>query len=214
MINDDIKNTKQRSTHAAQGFRNELVILHDMITDAKECILLLQNAFIYHNAKLLKESKEKIAAMKKSSASLKRDMEQTVSYNPDMKPYALIPAHLSKIVDNIEKLSECVDKKNIESILFSERAVKETLFLLQRLNEILSPTADIMLARNTFLRMYIEESQAGVGKMATEYATLHEERLIKGVCLPISSSLYLIMLDTIKSIAWHTKEIAICLAGK
>jgi hypothetical protein len=63
------------------------------------------------------------------------------------------------------------------------------------------------------MSMYVEESQAGVGKMAIEYATLHEERLIKGVCLPIASSLYLTMLNAIKSIAWNAKEIAIGLAG-
>jgi hypothetical protein len=195
-----------------QGFRNELVILYDVISDAEECILILQNAFIYHNEKFINECKIKIAAMKKSDASLTGDMEQTVRDNPDMKPYAPIPAHLSLIVNHIEKLSECIDKKNNESMLFSDKAVKETIFLLQRLTEILTPTADIVLARNTFLSMYIEESQATVGKMATEYATLHEERLIKGVCVPVASSLYLTMLESIKSIAWSAKEIAIGLA--
>jgi hypothetical protein len=180
-----------------------------MITDAGECILLLQNAFIYHNAKLLQECKVKIAAVKESSASLRGDMEQTVCKNPDMKPYVTIPSHLTRIGTEIEKLSECIDKKISENILFSDKAVKETIFLLQRLNEILTPTADIVLARNTFLSMYVEESQAGVGKMATEYATLHEERLIKGVCLPVASSIYINMLDAIKSIAWNAKEMAI-----
>jgi hypothetical protein len=184
-----------------------------MITDAEECILLLQNAFIYHNAKLLKECKVKIASVKKSGASLTGDMEQAVRDNPDMKPYAPIPAHLSRIGNAIEKLSECIDKKISENILFSDKAVKETIFLLQRLTEILTPTADIVLARNTFLIMYVEESQVGVGKMAIEYATLHEERLIKGVCLPVASSLYITMLDAIKSIAWNAKEIAIGLDG-
>ncbi len=212
MINDFMRNIKQRSTHAKQGFRDELVILYDMITNAVECIFILQNAYIYHNAKFINECKIKIAAMKKSGASLTGDMEQTVRDNPDMKPYAPIPTHLSLIVHHIEKLSECIDKKNRESILFSDKAVKETIFLLQRLNEILTPTADIVLARNTFLSMYVEESQVGVGKMAAEYATLHEERLIKGVCVPVASSLYITMLDAIKSIAWHTKEIAIGLA--
>jgi len=214
MMNDVMQNKKQKSTHTTQGLRNELVILHDMITDAEECISILQNAFIYHNEKFLKECKVKIAAMKKSSASLTGDMEQTVRDNPDMKPYAPIPAHLSLILNHIEKLSECIDLKNSESVLFSDKAVKETIFLLQRLNEILSPTADIVLARNTFLCMYVEESQAGVGKMALEYATLHEERLIKGVCVPVASSLYIPMLDSIKSIAWHAKEITVGLAGR
>jgi Na+/phosphate symporter len=214
MMKDVMQNRKQRSTQGQQGLRNELVILHDMITDAVECILLMQNAFIYHNAKLLKECKVKIAAVKKSGASLIGDMEQAVRDNPDMKPYAPIPAHLSTIGNGIEKLSECIDKKINENILFSDKAVKETIFLLQRLTEILTPTADIVLARNTFMSMYVEESQAGVGKMATEYATLHEERLIKGVCLPVASSLYITMLNAIKSIAWNAKEIAIDLAGQ
>jgi hypothetical protein len=184
-------------------------MLHDLITDVKECILLLQNAFIYQNEKLLKECKAKIAAVKKSDALLTGDMEQAVRDNPDMKPYAPIPAHLSRIGNSLEKLSECIDKKIIENILFSDKAVKETIFLLQRLTEILTPTADIVLARNTFLIMYVEESQASVGKRAIEYATLHEERLIKGVCLPVASSLYITMLNAIKSIAWQAKEIAI-----
>jgi hypothetical protein len=184
-----------------------------MITDAEECILLLQNAFIYHNAKLIHECRVKIAAVIKKSSSLRDDMEQTFCDNPDIKPYVPIPSHLTRIGTDIEKLSECIEKKIIENILFSDKAVKETVFLLQRLNEILTPTADIVLAKNTFLSMYVEESQADVGKMATEYATLHEERLIKGVCLPVASSIYITMLDAIKSIAWNAKEIAIVLAG-
>jgi Na+/phosphate symporter len=184
-----------------------------MITDAVECILLMQNAFIYHNAKLLKECKVKIAAVKKSGASLTGDMEQTARDNPYMKPYAPIPSHLSRIGNAIEKLSECIDKKINDNILFSDKAVKETIFLLQRLTEILTPTADIVLARNTFMSMYVEESQVGVGKMALEYATLHEERLIKGVCVPKSASIYVNMLEAIKNIAWHSKEIAVKLAG-
>lgn len=213
MTNDVMQYIKQTSTHSKQGLGNELVILHDMITDAEECILLMRNAFIYRNVKLLKECKGKIAAMQKSVASLTGNMEQTVLNNPDMKPYTTIPAHLSRIANEIEKLSECIATKISENILFSDKAVKETIFLLQRLSEILKPTADIVLARNTFQSMYIEESQVGVGKMATEYATLHEERLIKGVCLPIASSLYINMLNAIKSIAWNAKEIAISLAG-
>ena len=117
------------------------------------------------------------------------------------------------MLENIDKLSKLIDKKIRENILFSDKAVNETIFLLQRLIEILRPTADIILARNTFLRMYILESQVSVEKMATDYATLHEDQLITGDCTPAASSLYLKMLDAIKNIAWYTKEIAIKLAG-
>jgi hypothetical protein len=52
----------------------------------------------------------------------------------------------------------------------------------------------------------------GVIRRAIEYATLHEERLIEGSCLPVASAIYIYMLDIIKSIAWHAKEIALKLA--
>jgi hypothetical protein len=61
--------------------------------------------------------------------------------------------------------------------------------------------------------MYVRESQADVERMATEYATMHEERLIAGVCVPRSASIYVKMLEAIKNTAWHSKEIAVKLAG-
>lgn len=207
-----MKHMKQRSPHEGQILKNKQLKLYDLITEIEECVTLLQNAFIYHNVILLDECKEKIAAVIKSSDALVEDMEHVCRVHPDMKPYAGIPGHLSKIGNHIEKLSECIYRKISENILFSDKAAKETIFLLQRLNEILAPTADIVLARNTFLSMYVEESQAGVEKRATEYATLHEDRLIEGVCLPVSSSLYITMLESIKKIAWHAKQITINLA--
>ena len=83
------------------------------------------------------------------------------------------------------------------SIYLKFGKIYETLFLLQRLVEILRPTADIILARNAFLGMYIKESQLSVEKMAADYATLHEDRLIRGECVPAVSLLYVNMLEAI-----------------
>ncbi len=100
-----------------------------------------------------------------------------------------------------------------EKVLFSDRAIEEVTYLLQRLTDILRPTSDIILARNAILGKYVNESEAGVVKRALEYATLHEERLIEGLCIPFASLLYINMLDEIKNIAWHAKEIATKLAS-
>jgi Na+/phosphate symporter len=161
----------------------------------------------------LEDCKIDTEVIKREEAELKKSITETAVHDFDLKPYISVSVHLLKMWENIDKLSNLIDKKIRENILFSDKAVKETIFLLQRLIEILRPTADIILARNTFLRMYILESQASVEKMATGYATLHEDRLIVGECVPAASSLYIKMLDAIKNIAWHTKEIAIKLAG-
>jgi Na+/phosphate symporter len=207
-----MKNNKDQ--HTEHNFKDEIVNLHEIVVNAEDCISLLQNAFIYHNSQILNECEVKIDAIKKDVGQVTERATEILGDNPDRNPYVSIPAHTLKIVENIEKLSEHINKKNNEHILFSDKAVSETIWLLQRITEILMPTSDIILARNTFLTMYIQESQEVVGKMALEYATLHEDRLIKGVCNNASSLLFLGMLDSIKGIAWHAKEVAVKLTGK
>jgi Na+/phosphate symporter len=196
-----------------ENIKDILKSLNEAVNYAEDCVSSMQNSFIYHTSLPLKNCKIDIDVIKGEEAELIKLTKESLADDFDLKPYIAVSVHIMKIWESIDKLSKLIDEKIRGNILFSEKAVNETIFLLQRLIEILRPTADIILARNTFIKMYILESQASVEKMATEYATLHEDRLIKGVCLPAASKLYISMLDAIKSIAWHTKEIAMKLVG-
>jgi Na+/phosphate symporter len=186
--------------------------MHEMGRDVEDCILLLQNAFINNSSMPLQECRLKIEGMKKTEPRLTGTITELTRDNPALRPYISVPVHLLRIAENIEKLADLMDRKIREDILFSDRAMTEITFLLQRLGDMLRPMSDIMLARNIILSRYIQESEAGVIRRAIEYATFHEERLIEGLCLPVASSLYIGMLDAIKGIAWHAKEIATRLA--
>lgn len=190
-----------------------LLSLHEMANNAESCLSYLQTAFIYNSSKPLKECYSSVEKIKDAEVQLTKAISELAKENPDLKAYVSVPVHLRRIGECIEKLAELIDKKIKNDILFSDRAITEITFLLQRLIDILRPTADIILAKNVILKRYVEESESGVVKRANEYATLHEERLIEGLCLPIASSLYINMLDAIKDIAWHAKEIATKLVG-
>lgn len=125
-----------------------------------------------------------------------------------MRHYVTVPTSILRIAENIEKLSDLVSTKIKEDILFSDRAISEVTFLFQRLIDIIRTTSDIILAPNSIMGNYIRESESGIVRRATDYATQHEERLVEGLCLPKASALYINILDYIKNIAWHCKEIA------
>jgi Na+/phosphate symporter len=144
--------------------------------------------------------------------NIEKTLKEAAAENGSARPYVSVPGHLINVLKNLQKISGLVDKKNKENVLFSDKAINESIYLLQRLVEMMRPTADMILARNTFLGQYVQESQANIEKMANEYATLHENRLVTGECIPAASSIYVSMLDAIKSIAWHTKEIAVTLS--
>lgn len=188
--------------------KSKLTILHDITHETCEFIAAMQTAFIYNTTKPLEEYRTKAEAVRKETGPLSAILKEAASDEAVVKPYVVVPEHLANIWNSLDKLSGLIDKKISDKVLFSDKAVNETIYLLQRLVEILRPAADIILARNTFLSKYVQESQASIESKADEYATLHENRLITGECLPVASSIYVGMLGAIKSIAWHTKEIA------
>ncbi len=191
--------------------KEKLKALYEMANNAGDCISSMQTAFIYNSSKPLQDYKTKAEEYMKEASYISTIMAEITPDDPTLIPYVTVPVHLTRVWEKLDKLSELIDKKIREHVLFSDKAVDETIYLLQRLTEVLRPTADMILARNSFLGKYIQESQDSIEKMATEYATLHENRLVMGECLPAASSLYVGMLEAIKSIAWNTKEIAVAL---
>ena len=189
-----------------------LQALHKLMNDAEGCITLLQAAFIYNSSKNLIECMKRVESIRSMEPQLAKTIAELARKDQDLNPYVSVPAHLMGIGEGIEKLSELTDRKIRECLLFSDRAITEITFLLQRLIDILRPVSDIILTRNEILNRYIQESGTNIEKRATEYATLHEERLIEGLCLPAASPIYINMLDAIKNIAWHAREISVTLA--
>ena len=189
--------------------KEKIISLYEVVNNTGDFISLIQTAFIYNNAKPLQGCKAQADKTRKETDKLSTFITAYAVDDPDLKPYVPIPAHTIKIWNSLENLSELASKKSREKILFSDKAADDTIYLLQRLIEILRPTADMILARNTFLSRYILRSQAGVEKLAEENATLHEDRLITGECMPAAGTMYVKMLEAIKDIAWNAKEIAV-----
>jgi Na+/phosphate symporter len=191
--------------------KKKLTTFYEITSETGEVISDLRTAFMYNKSQPLQSFKSKIKEYEKEAGNLSIIIKEVASDNESMKPYVTVPDHLLKIWKAMDKLHDLIDKKIRSNILFSDKAVNETIYLLQRLIEILKPSADIILARNKFLSTYIQESQISLERNATAYATLHENRLITGECVPNASSIYVPMLEAIKNIAWHTKEIAVAL---
>jgi hypothetical protein len=194
-------------------FNDLLGKIHGASTKAYDCIPLLQTAFTHNSSEPLKDCLGKLNSIKKTEAEATIRIAEMVRDDHTLKPYLSIPQLLLRIGEHIEKLVEIINKKIKEDVLFSDRGISEITFLLQRLAEILKTTSDLLLIRNPALIRHIQESESDLANKALEYATLHEERLIEGLCLPMASPLFLNMLNAIRNIAWDAKEIAIKFAN-
>ena len=187
--------------------------LHNVAIKANDCLLLLETAFIHNSPGLLKGCRGKLDSMKKAETEVTARITGLIRENRDLIPYLETSQLLFRIGEHIEKLLETVNKKIKEDILFSDRGIKEINLLIKKLSEIMKTTADLFLIKNPVLIRYIKESEADLANKTLEYSTLHEERLIEGLCLPVASPLYLTMLNSIQNIGRDAKDIADKIAG-
>ena len=169
---------------------------------------LLQNAFIYNSSKSLDECEAKTKEIHENEKVFTKEFIEEVKLDPYVRVYVSIPGHIERMGDYIEDIIGCIRTKIKEGILFTDKAVSEITFLMERLQEVLKNTSNIILARNRIIREYIKESATEISRSANDYSTMHEERLVEGLCMPKASPLFLDIMDALKGIAWHAKEIA------
>ncbi len=182
--------------------------MHEIGTGTEHCMVLLQRAFMRNSLEPLNACREKLAVFRNAEPELTKKVKELVRKDETKKEYTTVLHHLMGICDDLSELTVPLETKIKERILFSDRAVTEISFLSQNLAELLKATGDLILVANPILLRYVEESEIMVAKMAIDYATQHEERMIEGLCLPVASPLFLKMLEIFKGIARKAKEIA------
>jgi Na+/phosphate symporter len=119
-----------------------------------------------------------------------------------------VPTHLERLADHVGQLASATSTVVQQGTLFTDRAVHEISGLLESAVEILEGVRDALRTGNHVLIRYVIEAGRACETRANEYALFHEKRLVEGVCEPRSSSVYLAMLEDIKGVEWHARQIA------
>jgi len=191
------------------ALKEQVFELHDLISDMVDEIDTLYTGFVYNNAGVIKGAEEKmLGAEGRISALTAGLVKEAKGGEPRANLYVSIPTHAGRMAEAMGQLAESIKAKVKDDILFSDKAVSEITYMFEQIRDILVNTKDMVLAPNTLVARHMAEAERAVERLAHEYATRHEERLIEGLCAPKASQLYIEMLDAFKSIAWHSKEIA------
>lgn len=119
-----------------------------------------------------------------------------------------VPMHLERVAENIELLGAAVGRMIRDGVLFTDRATGEIRRLFGIVLELLEGLRDALRTGNRTLVRYIQDAGRTCEAQANEFALFHEQRLIEGVCQPKASSIYLAMLDHLRGIEWHARQVA------
>ena len=116
-----------------------------------------------------------------------------------LKTLILFPGRLERAGDFLESILNVARLKARDGIPFSDKANAELTELFDLMNDMLKNFRDLLATRNRDLLTHVEAQQERIAQMTVDFGMAHEDRLISGFCVPVASSLYLDILDSVKS---------------
>lgn len=128
--------------------------------------------------------------------------------DPMAAKFVGVPAHLMRIQTNMARMAHALKVKASEMVLFSDLASGEMLYLLERLRDLFVHLRELLVEHKFLVSRHIISTAKTIEESAQKFASKHEERLIEGLCAPISSTVFLEVIEGAQNISWHAKEMA------
>jgi Na+/phosphate symporter len=168
------------------------------------------DGFMKHKIKLIDEAQRVSHAIHDeenelisllSNRASKSDMDKEL-----IKSMMAVVGHIEMATNGVDIILQNVRMKVDEGVLFSDKGVNEISHLFKETLGVLKTAGDAILTKNDVLKKYIADKYVTLNQTVDAYSEEHEDRLIKGVCQPKSSSVYLNIVDSLVKVVWHVKQ--------
>jgi Na+/phosphate symporter len=199
------------SEQTIKDIKKEMYLL---MHKALEMLELAQEGFIKNRLTSLDEADELAKEIHSREDALTATLAKMASTDNEARLLLAAPAHIEKIATSIKRITESSRVRIKEGMLFSDKAVNETGKLFAWTQDVLKKSAE---AAVTGAQAAIETATAdadAMERMANDFATAHEDRLVSGECSPKSSSTYLCILYAFEDMGAHIKNAIKRLSGK
>ncbi|MCF6155837.1 MAG: hypothetical protein E3K36_11430 [Candidatus Brocadia sp.] len=181
-----------------------------MCSKVESMMSLCMDGFMKHKVALIDDAKKVSQAIHEeenelisllSNKAAKSDMDKD-----SIKYMMAVIGHIEMATNGLDSILQNVKIKVDEGVLFSDKGVNEISHLFKETLDIVKTAGDAILTKNEVLRKYIADKYVSLSQTVDAYSEEHEDRLIKGVCQPKSSSLYLNIVDSLMKVVWHLKQ--------
>jgi len=186
--------------------------LSAMIGTARDAFNRHQRQCLQDLDTLRAEAEEEVGIAKQRVAELLGNKSEDERQN--LLKFHSIYSHQQITAETIANLSEPLNRKIKEGVLFSSKAVSETNSLFDHQLGIMQTFKDIVQTNDELLKNRVMQESDKLVEKCIEFATEHEARLVEGLCQPQAAPIYLRMLDLFQTVARHAREVARLLSDK
>ena len=180
---------------------------------ALEMVELTEDGFTKNKISALDEADDLAKEIHAKEDLLTEMLAKMASTNTEARALLTVPSHIEKIATSIKRITENSRARIKEGMLFSDRAILETGKLFTKAKEVIKKAGEAAVTGSkSTIENTLQEIDA-IERMANDFATAHEERLVTGECSPKSSSTYLCILYAFEDMGAHIKDATKKLSG-
>ncbi len=180
--------------------------IYMVIHKSLEMLELTEDGFMKNKLSSLEEADDLADEIHAKEDALTTTLAKMAATSNEARSILAVPAHVEKIATSIKRINENSRSRIKEGLLFSDRAILETGKLFSRSKDILKKASEAAVTGSpTTFSTVLADSDA-LERMANDFATAHEERLVTGECSPKSSSTYLCILYAFEDMGAHIKN--------
>ncbi|OPY77176.1 MAG: hypothetical protein A4E64_01200 [Syntrophorhabdus sp. PtaU1.Bin058] len=181
--------------------RELLQPFHEVLEATLPVIENAYKGFITLKPALLKESKDKFKEILASKLSYVERIVGDKEKDEFEKKFVVLLPTFQMVGLAIQNVLSNMEIKVEAHILFSQKGLDEIKELLAASHELVRDVRDYTFTKNPHLLAKIRERKEKTIGIINDFAIVHQNRLITGVCMPKASFIYLDITDSIKKIA-------------
>ncbi len=171
-----------------------------------EMLELTEDGFTKSKISALDQADELAKEIHAKEDLLTATLARMAAANSEARTLLTVPSHVEKIATSIKRITENSRARIKEGMLFSDKAILETGKLFNKTKEVLKKAGEAVVTGAKASVTGVVADSDTVERMANEFATAHEERLVTGECSPKSSSTYLCILYAFEDMGAHVKD--------
>ncbi len=185
-----------------------------MMHKAQEMLELVEDGFMKSKLASLDQADELVKEIHSREDVLTTTLAKMASTNNEARTLLTVPSHIEKIATIIMRITESSRTRIKEGLLFSDKAVNETEKLFAFTMDVLKKSAEATITGSESAGKTTIADADAMERMANNFATAHEDRLVTGECSPNSSSTYLCILYAFEDMGTHIKNLVKRLSDK
>jgi len=173
---------------------------------AQSMLELSEDGFMKSKMSSLDEADELAKEIHAKEDVLTAALAKMAATNSEARSILSVPANVEKIATTIKRISQNSRERIKEGLLFSDKAILESGKLFSKTKDILKKAGETAVTgAPTTVEHVLSETDA-LERMANDFATAHEERLVAGECSPKASSNYLCILYAFDDMGAYIKN--------